>query len=82
MQGVEISQLARADLMTGTNKYIHDSHIIFTGLQIERKNNEFIITFYHGTDLLVTIKRESPHLDDTISFHLTEGRMKMELSNA
>ena len=81
MQYVKISQIVKADLMTGKSKYVHDSYITFTGFQVERKNNEFIIQFYHGNDLLVTMKRESPSADDSINFHLSEGQMKMELSD-
>lgn len=79
MQHIEISQIVKEDLMAGTNKYIHGSYITFTGFQIERKNNEFIIRFYHGSDLLVTAKLESSSADDSINFHLSEGQMKMEL---
>lgn len=79
MHRVEISQIVKKDLLTGTSKYVHDSHITFTGFQVERKNNEFIIRFYHGSDLLVTVKQESPSADDSIAFHLSEGLMKMEL---
>ena len=79
MYHVDVSQIVREDLMTGSSKYVHDSYITFTGFQVERKNNEFVIQFYHGGDLLVTMKCESPHPDDSIIFHLSEGRMKMEL---
>lgn len=79
MHRIEISQIAKADLMIGTSKYIHDSYITFTGFQVERKSNKFIIQFYHGNDLLVTMECESPSADDSIIFHLSEGQMKMEL---
>jgi uncharacterized protein (DUF952 family) len=79
MQRVEISQIVKAEWLTGSSKYVHDSYIHFTGFQVERKNNEFIIQFYHGNNLLVTMKCESSSTDDSINFHLSEGQMKMEL---
>lgn len=81
MQRVEISQIVKADLLTGSSKYVHDSYITFTGFQVKRKDNKFIIQFYHGGDLLITMKCETPSADDSINFHLSEGQMKIELSD-
>jgi hypothetical protein len=79
MHRTNISQVLKADLMTGKSKYIHESYISFNRLEIKKKNNEFVIGFYYDDELLITMKQEFISVMDTLNFKLVDGQMKIEL---
>lgn len=78
----EMSDSLKEDILKGDSKYIKDRMIIFDSISFQEVGVGSSIKIYNKGNALVTFYIDRKYTSgDVITFQVTEGKMKIELSD-